>query len=62
MTIMEELKALEAKVKGEASGLLTRLQTFLQDDKAKLVTALDAETAKGTEELKALWAQLKAHL
>ena len=62
MNLIQEAEAFVAKLEGEAKAAFTSALTFLHSDKASLITQVEAEVAKGTPELQALWAKLKALL
>ncbi len=62
MNILTELEALAAKFEGEAKTVIAELVAKVHSDKATLIGSLEAEIAKGTPELQAIWSKLRTLL
>ena len=62
MNLIQEVEALGTKFEGEAKAIIGNLVAKLHGDKAMMISVVEAEVAKGSAELQAAWATLKALL
>jgi hypothetical protein len=62
MNIIAYIEAEAAKAEGEVKAAYAAVVAHLHGSKTALIAELEAEVAKGTPELQALWTKLKALL